>query len=575
MARLAVFHTQRAPLRVKDSKLQLALQDARAAAYAADGYSRATGRLAIVVTFDRIEALEAASAVPVSWGDHIPLIVVNIAEECDLELLRTTYRPVRRGVVEVKVGDDIPSKVRELARLVAAGTPVQMIAPSDIETEPLIDAIADLEIPTEPEKDPDPAEVEAVAEALAPLKRPVILLGREAVLDEDLAFYADLAEKLHCPVLLTASAATLSAWRSFDWPSEEPLIPNPNPAWLLTLWRADGVLALGTSLSEADLFGLHDMKLFRGRVLCCVGREDRDARRPCRPCVRHGPASFVTALLKQGTSPKPEGARDRWLRRTRRTLAKLAKMTTNEGRKAEKKVPLDPAYVAYQIEQRSRSELVGAPFPEATIFLAEGNGAGMWVRSFRGLNPIVYPVKMASIGVSLPWSAGVHLGRPLSRVFAVVGDGSFLFQAPVLRDLKRLEQPVVFFVLNDASWNSIRMEQTFVFRNRYIGTALPDIDYKKVAELHGCVGERVEDSEQLNRAITKAMLWHEEKSPLVIDVKVAPDGVPFAGLCFVLAELDYILWPMRWKVLASLLVSGIRGKIPPRIVVMLVRLLFT
>ena len=63
------------------------------------------------------------------------------------------------------------------------------------------------------------------------------------------------------------------------------------------------------------------------------------------------------------------------------------------------------------------------------------------------------------------------------------------------------------------------------------------------------------------------------ETPLLLDVSLPRDALPFAGLSFALAELDYILRPKFRSIIGSFLWAILRGRFPWRIVRILVFLL--
>src|SRR5262249_13954624 len=149
-------------------------------------------------------------------------------------------------------------------------------------------------------------------------------------------------------------------------------------------------------------------------------------------------------------------------------------------------------------------------------------------------------------GVAIPWAAGVSAAYPGRALWAMVGDGGFLFHPRALGDLVERGIPAVFVVLNDASWNSIRLGQTVAFRRRYVGTDLPSIDYAQIAELYGCMGRVVEDATDLRAALSEAADWHQHaKCPLVVDVRIAAGSIPLVGATFAIDELDGV-WGALW-----------------------------
>jgi acetolactate synthase-1/2/3 large subunit len=78
------------------------------------------------------------------------------------------------------------------------------------------------------------------------------------------------------------------------------------------------------------------------------------------------------------------------------------------------------------------------------------------VLSPRGL---IVPTDFQSMGFGLPASIGARIAAPRRPVVAIVGDGGFLMSGLELLTMRRERLPIVTFVFNDGHLNQIRLQQ--------------------------------------------------------------------------------------------------------------------
>ncbi len=495
---------------------------ARFAVHAADAFARTSGASAVAVCCGKYEALQALAALASAFGDGIAVHLVCALQPTDVPAVRRAA-----GALAGRVYD------RDGLHPGVPGSPVRVsLAVHPEELRAFVE---------------EPFRVEAAPYSQCPAlrlssrERVLIVCGRSALLRTDPRELRGVAESLSAPVLLGAAAAAaspqcLERYRT-AFHGSDLLIPAGGIFWTLALYEADVLFVLGDKLTESEGYGLHDFPLVRGRVI----ELELDQLRAVA-----------------GSSPRRRRFAKRLARRQERMIAGIRK----EAERAQTKRPLDPLYVAQAAFDRA---------PEDTIFVAEGNGTGMFQWSVnQQLRPVIYPVRMATIGLLLPYAAGVHAANR-GPVWCFAGDGSLRYEPELLGELARRKVRCVILVFRNAAWDSIRLEQTFVLRGRYPGTELREQDYAGFAEQHGCAAMRVGDHAQLEAALSRAAL-HDEGRPLLIDIHVRKDQIPVAGLTWALAELDYILAAVpKWHVLLSFMRAILRRRLPLRILRLLWR----
>jgi thiamine pyrophosphate-dependent acetolactate synthase large subunit-like protein len=157
---------------------------------------------------------------------------------------------------------------------------------------------------------------------------------------------------------------------------------------------------------------------------------------------------------------------------------------------------------------------------------------------------------------------GAHCGAPDGPVWSIVGDGAFFYSARELLTIRDQAGPApVFFLFNDASWSAIRLGQTFLYGGRHVGTDLQETDYSALVRSYGCLGISARTPAELTEAIDAAT-DHRGPGPLVVEIKLGRDHVPYAGASFVLAELDGALRSLLPQSLLSTGLGLARGSLP-------------
>ena len=103
------------------------------------------------------------------------------------------------------------------------------------------------------------------------------------------------------------------------------------------------------------------------------------------------------------------------------------------------------------------------------------------------------------MGFAVPAAIGAKVGRPDRMVWAVDGDGCFQMTAQELVTASSERIPVKIAILNNAYLGMVRQWQEMFYEERYSEVYLsPDLpDYVGWAEAMGCVGIRVESSEEV------------------------------------------------------------------------------
>ncbi len=121
---------------------------------------------------------------------------------------------------------------------------------------------------------------------------------------------------------------------------------------------------------------------------------------------------------------------------------------------------------------------------------------------------------LSSFGTGLPSAIGINVINRKKSVFLICGDGGFHASSSDLATLVKYNLPIVVIVLNNSWYKLIDNYQRRGGGLNEMVTKLSNVDFKKLAEANGCVGDRASTYEELNAIIKN----RDVSKPLVVDV---------------------------------------------------------
>ncbi|MCS6952788.1 MAG: biosynthetic-type acetolactate synthase large subunit [Bryobacteraceae bacterium] len=127
---------------------------------------------------------------------------------------------------------------------------------------------------------------------------------------------------------------------------------------------------------------------------------------------------------------------------------------------------------------------------------------------------------LGAMGFGLPAAIGAQLARPDKLVFAVLGDGGFQMSVPELSTIASYGLPIKIVVVNNGYLGMVRQWQELFYNNRLCAVELDCFpDAEKLAAAYGFKGRTVERPGELARALEEAV---EEPGPYLLNIRVSP-----------------------------------------------------
>jgi thiamine pyrophosphate-dependent acetolactate synthase large subunit-like protein len=491
---------------LRDSPMRLiGVRHEQAAAYAADGYARATGKLGVAITTTGPGAANTLGAVGEAWAARSPVLV--IATDIPSTLRRPdTYRgvlhettdqgamfaPVVKGVHRAHA----PGDVHRCASLAMSDVLTPPFRPVYLEvaTDLLAAEAAADTVGFAPWSAPSPPLDDAAAR-LAAAERPLIWAGTGAR-DAGEAV-ARLAERLGAPVMTTYGSVGLLP------PSHPCLVgmpPHVEPAG--AVWdAADLVLAIG---SDLDGVQTQNFAMPQPPALIAVNLDPEDAAKNYRIDVMlEGDAAEVTAALAE-RMPQRDGL-DAVGQRLHDVRARAC--SALDGRALRF---LDAMHFAV---------------PEDGVIVADMCIPGYWLAGFHtpaAPRRLQIPLGWGTLGYAFPAAIGAALAGGGPAV-AVVGDGGFLFACGELATIAQERIPLTTVIVDDGGYGMLRYDQDMHGAERY-GVDLHTPDFAAMAEAFGIRAETVDGlDDQFGEALARHVL---EPEPSVLVARTPEPLVP-------------------------------------------------
>ena len=127
---------------------------------------------------------------------------------------------------------------------------------------------------------------------------------------------------------------------------------------------------------------------------------------------------------------------------------------------------------------------------------------------------------LGSMGFGLPSAVGAQFARPDKLVFALVGDGGFQMSIPELGTIASNALPIKIIVMNNGYLGMVRQWQELFYNNRLSSVTLDCFpDAEKLAGAYGFKGRTIDKPWELASALEEAV---REPGPYLLNVKVTP-----------------------------------------------------
>jgi acetolactate synthase-1/2/3 large subunit len=161
--------------------------------------------------------------------------------------------------------------------------------------------------------------------------------------------------------------------------------------------------------------------------------------------------------------------------------------------------------------------------PDAILTTGAGNYSA-WAHRFyqyRTFRTQLGPTN-GSMGYGVPAAIAAKITDPARTVVAFAGDGCFLMNGQELATAMQYDARVIFLVINNGMYGTIRMHQEREYPGRVSGTRLTNPDFASLARSYGLHGETVEKTEDFAGAFQRC---ETSGKPGLIEIRIDPEAL--------------------------------------------------
>jgi sulfoacetaldehyde acetyltransferase len=513
----------------------------QAAAHAADGLARVTGKPQVCIAQNGPGVANFISATTAAFWAHSPMVVIT-PETGTMGIGTGGFQeldqmPWFQACTKYQVRVNRPERMAELARRCFAIAkaecgPTQLNIPRDYFYG---DIACDIYKTGDMQRGAGPAQdLERAARLLAAARSPVILAGGGVSIADAVEEAKALAEYLTAPVVNTYL-------HNDSFPSRHHLSGGPigycgSKAAMRTIAKADVVLALGTRLGPFGTLPQYDLAYWPEKAT--IIQVDIDHRqlglsRRVDLAIAADAKAFATQVL--ATLRASHGARQPDARR----LDELKR----DKDAWQRELDAWAAAPSTLMHPRAFLKALSAAVPADAIVTTDvGNTCSMCNSYFGsvGARQFLAALSWGNCGIAYGLAMGAKLGRPDRPVFALQGDGAYgISGLSEVMTAVREDIPVIAVVMNNNQWGAEKKNQIDYYDNRFVGANLQNPDFAQLARDMGAKGFRVERSADVAEVVQTALNCGK---PVVIDAVID-------GSAPVLAEpfrRDALKMPVRY-----------------------------
>jgi len=494
------------------------------AAFAANGYARASGRVGVCVATSGPGASNLVTGIADAMFDSVPMVVLTgqvptflMGTDAfqELDVFGMTMPIVKHSFLPRSV-DELPRMFAEAFRIARSGRPgpVLIDLPKDVQIADASHLPVHSPLPVEPVLGPPDASLHEAAALVSQCTRPVVYAGGGIVLGDAVDAFREFVDLTGLPTVLTLKA--LGALPAGHPSNLGMLGMHGSRAANMAVQECDLLFVVGARFDDRATGKLAEFAP-NARVVhldgdgCEIGKlRHADVSVPGDLAASLGRLAAPLAAQMEG---RHAAARKAW------------RETCSERRRRHAPrydAPGDAVYAPALLKRLS--ELA----PHAIVSCDVGQHQ-MWVaQHWRFQHPRQHLTSgaLGAMGFGLPAAIGAQFERPAAQVVCVSGDGSFMMNIQELATIRRYRLPVKIVLLDNSALGMVRQWQELFFEQRYSEIDLSDNpDFAEVARAFGIQALHVDSAAGVDAAL-RALLAAEGPTLLHVAIDTAANVWP-------------------------------------------------
>ncbi|RNI12080.1 acetolactate synthase large subunit [Methanohalophilus sp. RSK] len=486
----------------------------QAAAHAAEGYARATGKVGVCLATSGPGATNLVTGIANAYMDSIPMVALTgqvprsmIGNDAFQEANITGITmPITKHNYLVQDAKDLPRIIKEAFHIASTGRPgpVLIDLPKDITTEEIEFSYPD-EVDLKgykPTYKGNLQQVKRAASAIEKAHQPLIYAGGGILGSNASEELLQFAEHIQTPVTTTLTGIG-------GFPTQHPLyvgMPGMHGTKYANyaIQECDLLIAVGARFDDRVTGKLASFAP-NAKILHIDIDPAEISKNITVDIPIVGDAKNILASLYKYVKPVEKENRKEWLDRIEgwKKSYPLHYVGEQDG--------LKPQYIIEQIYEACKDAIIVTEVGQHQMWAAQ-------YYKFSQPRSFITSGGLGTMGYGYPASIGAKVGKPDRVVFNIAGDGSFQMNSQEIATAVQNDIPVIVAIMNNGYLGMVRQWQELFFEKRYSHTCIRDsVDFVKLAEAYGAVGIRVEKTSEVKPALEKAM---NSGKPVIIDFVV-------------------------------------------------------
>lgn len=484
----------------RDRLNHILVRHEQAAAHAAEGYARVSGKTGVCIVTSGPGATNTITGIADAMVDSTPIVVImgqvgakmlgtDAFQECDVV---DVTQPISKWAYQIRSAKDVAWAVHRAFYIAGSGRPGPVVLDftknAQVEKADYVPGTIDFIRSYVPVPPTERQSIIEAAELINQAKRPLVLVGQGVELGDASEELKTFIEKAGLPAGCTLLG--LSAL-----PSQHPL----NVGML----GMHGSLGANKKTQECDLLIAVGMR-FDDRItgnLATYAKQAKKIHFDIDPSEINKNVEVDVAVLgdcketlREVTELLHENNHNDW-RESFRQWDEQESSVVIEPQIHPTEGPLRMGEVVRKVTEHTDDK--------AVLVTDVGQNQMMAARYFRfsQKRSIVTSGGMGTMGYGLPAAIGATLGAPDRDVCLFLGDGGLQMTIEELGTIMEQRAPVKIILLNNNYLGNVRQWQQLFFHRRYSFTPMMNPDYEKIAEAYDIPVLTVTDRDKLDEAI--------------------------------------------------------------------------
>ena len=488
----------------------------QAAAHAADGYARASGKVGVCLATSGPGATNLVTGIGTAYMDSSPIVAITgqvpthlIGNDAfqEADIIGITM-PIVKHSYQPKNPDLIPSMIKSSFEIASSGRPgpVLIDVPKEVQEGELTkfdDSL--IETPGyNPTVKGNIKQIKKARDLIKQAKKPMILAGAGVIISNACCELKTLANTINAPVM--TSLLGKGAFDETDDLALGMLGMHGRKVSNDYINESDLLIAIGVRFSDRTTGRLDsfvpDTKVIHIDIDPAEIGKNVDVDLPIVGDAKNV-LSSLNKVLKDYKVPSEVNDWTNMIKQKNKDL---------KPRVSYDDVPLKPQTVIKEI-----SEVLS---PESILTTDVGQNQ-MWAAHFfdtQKPRKFISSGGLGTMGFGFPAAIGAKVACPDDPVVSINGDGGFLMVCQELATVREYDIPVIAVVLENRTLGMVYQWQSLLYDERHSQTLLGNSpDFVKLAESFGVNGVRITQPGETKEALSNAI---KDNEPILLDVVI-------------------------------------------------------